>query len=232
MPYFNLPLKLTLIGCTLLTLQSTATAIANKGELLLSNHYEGTLTRHENVEIKDGWQRRISYGEWTAQQDGSVIAVNVPEHGHGPVMTFIAPIRDIIIECEFKLPKKEGPDRHFRIFLDHADYRGHTIQTTANVSSTFRPAGLSLQHLKKSKDGGTLKDIEFGLEDLALRGDTWYKMKLEIFRDRVRTSVNGVTIEGHHSALDVEKSKIGLNPGKAGGSIRNFRAWAAVANDQ
>lgn len=228
MSYFKLPLRLLVIGCTLLSLQSSATAIARKGELLLSNNFEGSLTRHEMVPIKDGWHRRVSYGDWSVQQDGSLIAVNVPEHRHGPVMTFIAPIRDIIIECEFKLPKQEGPDRHFRIFLDHTDFRGHTIQTTANLSSTFRPVGLSLQHLKKSKSGETLQDIEFGLEDLALQGDTWYKMRLEIFRDKVRTTVNGVTIEGHHSALDVEKSKIGLNPGKAGGAIRKLRVWAAI----
>lgn len=232
MRYFILPLKLLIFGLSILNLQGSSEPIARKGALLLSGNFEGSLKRHEAVTVDESWQRRISFGDWSVQEDGSIVAVNVPEHGHGPVITFIKPVRDIIIECEFKLPKEEGPNRHFRIFLDHADYRGHNIQTTANVSSTFRPVGLSLQHLKKSKGGETLKDIEFGLEDLALKGDTWYKMRLEVFGDKVRTTVNGITIEGQHSALNVEKSKIGLNPGIAGGAIRSFRAWAAVANDQ
>ena len=56
-------------------------------------------------------------------------AINVPEHGHGPVLTFIAPIRDIIIECEFMIPKEPINDRHFRIF----------IMKTAFADTTFNP---------------------------------------------------------------------------------------------
>jgi hypothetical protein len=228
MRFEKLPLFRSLAIGLLATAFATAEPLAKKGELILSNNFDGSLDRHEQVNVEEGWFRRISYGDWALQKDGSLIAVNVPEHGHGPVMTFNAPIRDIIIECEFKLPKEEGPDRHFRIFLDNPDYRGHNIQSTANVSSTFRPTGLTLQHLEKDKEGKTVRDVEFGLKPLMLEGDTWYKMTLEIVGSHVRTVVNGITLEGTHPALDVEKSKIGLNPGKAGGALRNFRAWAVA----
>jgi predicted esterase len=205
-----------------------AGALAKKGELILSNPFEGTLEKKELVEIGNGWQRRVSFGEWTLQPDGSLMALNVPEDGHGPVLTYIAPIRDMVIECEFKIPSGPQANRHFRIFLDHQDYRGHTIQSTANVSSGFRPVGLTLQHISKSADDSkkTIQDIEFGPADIELMPDTWYKMRLDVVGDKAWTSVNGVTLFGRNKVLDVEKSKIGLNPGIAGGSIRNFNAWA------
>ena len=203
--------------------------LAEKGELILSNPFEGSLEKKELVEIGNGWQRRISFGEWTLQEDGSLVAKNVPEDGHGPVLTYIAPIGGMVIECEFKIPSEPKANRHFRIFLDHQDYRGHTIQSTANVSSGFRPVGLTLQHISKSADDSkkTIQDIEFGPTDIELKPDTWYKMRLDVVGDKAWTSVNGVTLFGRNKVLDVVKSKIGLNPGIAGGSIRNFNAWSA-----
>ena len=50
-------------------------------------------------------------------------------------------------------------------------------------------------------------------------------MRLEVLGDKVRTTVAGKTLGGQLPGLNVEKSKIGLNPGLAGGSIRNFKAW-------
>lgn len=64
---------------------------------------------------------------------------------------------------------------------------------------------------------------------LDLKPGTWYKMRLEVVGDKARTTVDGITLEGHHPDLRVEKSKIGLNPGLAGGSIRNFKAWKVKA---
>ncbi len=215
----------------LLSVTTLAGPLAKKGTLVLDSPFEGSLVRHEQVDLKGGWTRRISFGDWSLQSDGSLLAVNVPEHGHGPVLTYIAPVTDIIIECEFKLPLEEGPNRHFRIFLDHADYRGHNIQSTANVSSTFRPVGFTLQHLRKDQDAKIEEDVEFGLEPLDLKGGVWYKMRLEVLGGRTRATVAGKTIEGEHSALNVEKSKIGLNPGLAGGSIRNFKAWKVESID-
>lgn len=202
--------------------------LAEKGELILSNPFEGSLKKKELVEIGDGWQRRISFGDWTLQADGSLTAANVPEDGHGPVLTYIAPVKDLVVECEFRIPTEPAADRHFRIFLDHQDYRGHTIQSTANLSSTFRPVGLTLQHISKSNDDSknTIQDIEFGPRDIELKPGIWYKIRLDVVGDKAWTSVNGITLFGQNKVLDVEKSKIGLNPGKAGGSIRNLKIWS------
>jgi len=154
--------------------------------------------------------------------------VNHPEDGHGPVLTLIAPVSDIIIECEFQVPSSLQKDRHFRIFLDHPDYAGHTIQSTANLSSVFRPVGLSLQHISKKRDAQKtiIKDLEFGPKPIELNPNTWYTMRIDIVGDRAWTRVNGIELSGTNLVLDVEKSKIGLNPGMAGGKVRNFRAWA------
>ena len=219
----------TLFVVLLSSLVSFGGPLAKKGKLILDSPFQGKLERHEQVDVGGDWVRRVSAGHWSLQPDGSLLAVNVPEHGHGPVITYIAPVVDIIIECEFMLPVLEGPNRHFRIFLDHADYAGHNIQSTANVSSSFRPVGFTLQHLRKNKDKTAAEDVDFGLEQLDLKGGVWYKMCLEVFDGKARTTVAGKTIEGEHRALKEEKSKIGLNPGLAGGSIRNFKAWEAGA---
>lgn len=213
------------VSMTGLVLFGQAGPLANKGKLILSSPFAGSLEQKELVDVKKGWQRRISFGEWTLQPDGSLTAINIPEDGHGPVLTFLAPIRDVVIECEFTVPAGVVADRHFRIFLDHPDYRGHTIQSTANLSSTFRPVGLTLQHISKGEDKKTIEDIEFGPTDLDIEPGTWYKMRLDLIGDQAWTIVNGVRLSGRNKVLDVEKSKIGLNPGKAGGSIRNFRVW-------
>lgn len=201
-----------------------------KGELILSNPFDGSLKKKELVGIGDGWKRRVSFGDWSVLPDGSVTAKNVPEDGHGPVLTYMAPVRDLIIECEFKIPASPKANRHFRIFLDHADYAGHTIQSTANLSSNFRPVGLTLQHISKTKDGEKrlLKDIEFGPAELSLNPDIWYKMRLDVVGDRAWTLVNGIALYGRNQVIDVEKSKIGLNPGIAGGSVRNFKVWTVA----
>ena len=202
--------------------------LAEKGELILSNPFEGSLEKKKLVAIGKGWERRVSFGNWTLRSDGSVIAENIPADGHGPVLTYIAPVRDLIIECEFKIPAFPEANRHFRIFLDHSDYAGHAIQSTANVSSVFRPVGLTLQHISKTKDAEkrVIKDIEFGPAKLDLNPDTWYTMRFEVVGDKAWTLVNGVSLQGQNRVIDVEKSKIGLNPGIAGGSIRNFKVWS------
>jgi len=199
--------------------------LAKKGELILSNPFNGSLKRHESVDLQNGWTRRISYGIWTQKKDGSMKAINVPEHGHGPVLTFIAPIRDIIIECEFMIPKEPINDRHFRIFIDEDGFRGHNIQSTANISSKFRPVGFTLQHLRKDEQKGIVQDADFGPLELDLKPGKWYKMRLEVVGDQAQTTVDEITLEGQHADINVEKSKIGLNPGLAGGRIRNFKAW-------
>ena len=202
--------------------------LAEKGRLILSNPFEGSLEKKKLVAIGDGWQRRVSFGAWTLRSDGSVTAENVPVDRHGPVLVCIAPVRDLIIECEFKIPASPKANRHFRIFLDHADYSGHAIQSTANISSVFRPFGLTLQHISKTKDAEkrVIKDIEFGPAKLELDPDTWYTMRFEVVGDKAWTLVNGVSLRGQNEVIDVEKSKIGLNPGIAGGSIQNFKVWS------
>ena len=122
----------------------------NKESSSCLDPFEGSLERHETVDLGNGWNRRVSFGIWTLENDGTVTVENVPEHGHGPVLTYIAPIHDLIIECEFQIPETPAQDRHFRIFIDEDGYRGHNIQSTANLSSVFRPVGFTLAAPKKS----------------------------------------------------------------------------------
>ena len=94
------------------------------------------------------------------------------------------------------------------------------------MSSVFRPIGFTLQHLRKDDDKTILTDADFGPLNLELQPDTWYSMRMEVRGDKARATVAGKTIGAQHTHLLVEKSKIGLNPGMAGGRIRNFKVWA------
>ncbi|MCB1122691.1 MAG: hypothetical protein KJT03_14155 [Verrucomicrobiae bacterium] len=200
--------------------------LATKGEPILSNNFGGSLKRGEIVELGQGWQRRVSFGTWTIQPDGSVTAANVPGEGHGPVLTFLKPMKNIIIECEFMIPASPEENRHFRIFLDEEGFRGHNIQSTANVSSVFRPVGFTLQHLRKDENQATVQNVDIGPVDLELKPNTWYTLRLDVLGDQAWTTVAGKTLTMEHPVLRVDKNKIGLNPGIAGGTIRNFKAWA------
>lgn len=50
-------------------------------------------------------------------------------------------------------------------------------------------------------------------------------MKVTLIDDYAKVEIDGKTMtEGRSKHLDVTKNKIGLNPGMAGGWIRNFKA--------
>jgi hypothetical protein len=202
-------------------------ALAQKGRLLLSDDFTKTPADRKVHDFSEGWQRRLSFGNWTVMEKGGVNVVNVPDEGHGPVLTYLGPVKDVIIECEFRLPTKAGPDRHFRIFLDHPDYRGHTIAAWANLATTFQPLGLTLLHNPKTKDKKVLKEVRFGPKAVNLKPGEWHKMRLELVGKRVRVTVGETVVEGEYPALATTKNKIGLNLGKAGGDLRSFRVWEA-----
>jgi hypothetical protein len=213
----------------ILVSDESAAPVIEKGELLLSDDFLSFPEDRKPHDYGDGWQQKITFGEWTPLKGGGVRAVNVPEHGHGPVLTYLGPVGDVIIECEFRLPTEEGPDRHFRIFLDHPDYRGHTIAAWANLSTVFQPLGLTLLHNPKKADKEVLEEVRFGPEAADLAPGKWHTMRLELVGDRARVTVGDTVVEGEYAGLDTTKNKIGLNPGKAGGELRNFRVWEAVA---
>lgn len=202
-------------------------SLAEKGRLLLSDDFTKMPDDRKPHDFAENWQRRLSFGNWTSMPGGACHVEFIPGQGHGPVLTYLGPVQDVIIECEFRLPEKEGPDRHFRIFLDHPDYRGHTIAAWANLSTTFQPFGLSLLHNPKSKDKKVMEEVAFGPKSAVLTAGKWHKVRLELVGERVRVTVGDTVVEGRHPSLKTTKNKIGLNPGKGGGDLRNFRVWEA-----
>ncbi len=196
---------------------------AKRGVPLVEDKFEKAPPQKGWRTLNDGWRMRRSFGSWTAKE-GVLTAVNVPAEGHGPVLAYEGKIRDAIIECEYRLPEKTGERHHFRIFLDHPDYRGHTVCVWANRNTTFRPRGLSVQHISKEKDKTIIADVELGREIMGFPRGQWHKMRIELRGDSVRASVDDHVVAARHQRLDVEKYKIGLNPG-GGGQLRNFKVW-------
>ena len=221
-------LMLHLVVFALLTAAASGGPLATKGELLLSDDFASMPADRKPHKFGLGWKRKISFGAWAALKDGGVQAANIPEQGHGPVLTYLGPVKDVIIECEFRLPAKEGPDRHFRIFLDHPDYRGHNIAAWANLATKFQPLGLTLLHNPKTADKKVMEEVRFGPEAIELTPDVWHRMRLEVVGRNVRVTVGEVVVSGSHPRMATTRNKIGLNPGKAGGTLRNFRMWTAI----
>ncbi len=222
-PFFSLAILLLSLSVV------SAEPLAAKGQLLLSDDFSDPPSEwKEKRTLTGGWEQRLSFGDWKAMKKKGVQASNVPDQGHGPVLTYWGTIDDVIIECEFRLPTEDVPDRHFRIFLDHPDYGGHTIAAWANLSTVFQPLGLTLLHNPKKKDKTVLEEARFGPEAVILTPGTWHKMRLELVADQVRVTVGETTVTARHPSLKTTKHKIGLNPGKAGGDLRNFRVWKAI----
>ncbi|MDZ8119101.1 family 16 glycoside hydrolase [Pontiella agarivorans] len=189
----------------------------------LENAFEGAFEKKVSVKVSGDWKRKVYYGDWSVQADGSMKAVNLPEEGHGPLMTFSAPIDDAVIECEFMLPPGDEPDRHLRVFLACPEYPGHTAGAVANISTKSFPSGLKLYHQRKGKNRKVEEEIEFGTNPMKIPGGTWHVLKLILHGDRIRFMVNGEEVDGRNEVLDIQKDRVSLNFGKAGGHVRNFK---------
>ena len=203
-------------------------AASSKTNLIFEADFSNVPVPKKITQITPYIKRRATFGEWELVGKNTLKATNIPDDGHGPVLYYEMDIDNAVLTCDFKLPEKEGPDRHFRIFLDHPDYRGHTINGWANLSTKFRPTGLTLQHLQKDENKKNLVDIEFGEKSLDLQPGKWHTMQITLIDDYASIEIDGATmIEGRSDHVNTTKHKIGLNPGKAGGHIRNFRITKA-----
>lgn len=199
--------------------------VAEESATILSDDFSLVPVHKETVEVASGVERRTTFGKWGLVAPGTLQASNVLEDKHGPVLAYSIPIDNAVITCEFKLPESPAENRHFRIFLDHPDYRGHAVNATANISSKFRPPGVTLQHLQKDPQAKKfIANIEFDTVEIDLTPSQWHTMKVTLIDDYVKVEVDGKTMtEGRSEHFKVTKNKIGLNSGIAGGWIRNFK---------
>lgn len=221
----NIGIKnVALAACLLVLSISASEGAEDQGGLIFAADFSNAPVPKKMTEIQPGIKRRATFGQWDWVGKNTLKATNIPKDGHGPVLYYEMDVDNAVLICDFKLPEKEGADRHFRIFLDHPDYRGHTVNAVANISSVFRPKGLTLQHLQKDATKKSLVDIEFGEKALDLKPGQWHTMTVTLIDDYAKVDIDGkVMVEGRSDHLNITKKKIGLNPGKAGGEIRNFR---------
>lgn len=199
-----------------------------KGALVVEDQFDGARPTKKWMTFAGKWRRRATFGDWQPLSGGGLRAANIPDDGHGPVLVYEGRFKDLVIECEFRLPAERGPFQHFRVFLNHPDYSGHTIGAWANLSSKFQPVGLTLLHNPKTEDKKVIDEKRFGPAELKLEPDRWYAMRLELFGRHARVTVDGVVVSGSHPGFAVEKNVLGLNPGRGNGDVRNFRVWEAL----
>jgi hypothetical protein len=219
----------TLAGLAFIMTLLAVPCRAGESALIFAADFSKVPEHKKVIEVAPGVKRRTTFGKWELVGPNTLRATNIPEDNHGPVLVYEVPINNAVLTCDFKIPKAPAKNRHFRIFLDHPDYGGHTLNATANISSVFRPVGLTLQHLQKDKKTKKLLvNLEFKTVEVDLKPGQWHTMKVTLIDDYAKVEIDGKTMtEGSSEHLNVTKNKIGLNPGIAGGEIRDFKIMKA-----
>lgn len=140
-------------------------------------------------------------GTWTAK-DGVLRGFESGPRRHGPVKMRKLPLKDAVIECEFRL---EGKAIFAGIIFNGAQERGHIVHLVMG-----RDALRILAHPKKGETTELLKQSD------TLAADEWHRVKIEFKGPTMNATVNGRTITTSNPCIAEEKLTFGLG-GDSGG---------------
>jgi hypothetical protein len=140
-------------------------------------------------------------GTWTAK-DGVLRGFESGPRRHGPVKMRKLPLKDAIIECDFRL---EGKATFAGIIFNGSQERGHIIHFVMGTD-TLR----ILAHPKKGENTELLKQPNI----LAVGG--WHHVKIEFKGETITAMINGKTFTTSHPCIAEEKQTFGLG-GDSGG---------------
>ncbi len=140
-------------------------------------------------------------GTWTAK-DGVLRGFESGPRRHGPVKMRKFPLRDGIVECEFRL---EGKASFAGIIFNGSQERGHIVHLVM-AKDQFR----ILAHPTKGESVELLKQPH----ELAV--GTWHRARIEFKGPEMTATVDGTTISAKHDCIAEEKLTFGLG-GDSGG---------------
>jgi hypothetical protein len=140
-------------------------------------------------------------GTWTAK-DGVLRGFESGPRRHGPVKMRKLPLKDAIIECDFRL---EGKATFAGIIFNGSQERGHIVHLVMGTD-TLR----ILAHPKKGENTELLKQ-----PNIPAVGD-WHHVKIEFKGETITAMIDGKTFTASHPCIAEEKQTFGLG-GDSGG---------------
>lgn len=140
-------------------------------------------------------------GTWTAK-DGVLRGFESGPRRHGPVKMRKLPLKDAVIECDFRL---EGKATFAGIIFNGSQERGHIVHLVMGTD-TLR----ILAHPKKGENVDLLKQPSM----LTVGG--WHYVKIEFKGETIIANIDGKTVTASHPCIAEEKQTFGLG-GDSGG---------------
>ncbi len=140
-------------------------------------------------------------GTWTAK-DGVLRGFESGPRRHGPVKMRRFPIKDAIIECDFRL---EGKATFAGITFNGSQERGHIVHLVM-ATDTLR----ILAHPKMGESVDLLKQPNI------LAVGEWHHVKIEFKGETISATIDGKVVTASHPCIAEEKQTFGLG-GDSGG---------------
>lgn len=141
-------------------------------------------------------------GTWTAK-DGILRGFESGKRRHGPVKMHKLPLKDAMIECEFRLV---GKATFAGIIFNGSQERGHIVHLVMGTDQ--------LRILAHPKKGETARLLETPAK---LVTGEWHRVKLEFKGKTLTANIDGQTITAEHDCIAEEKQTFGLG-GDSGGA--------------
>ena len=141
-------------------------------------------------------------GTWTAK-DGVLRGFESGKRRHGPVTMHKLPLKDAMLECEFRLV---GKATFAGIIFNGSQERGHIVHLVMGTDQ--------LRILAHPKKGETARLLETTAK---LATGEWHQVKLEFKGKTLTATIDGQTITAENDCIAEEKQTFGLG-GDSGGA--------------
>lgn len=176
----------------LVLLLASAAAYAAEPKVILDEKFEGPLSKE--------WFWGL--GTWGAA-DGVLRGFESGPRRHGPVKVRRLPLKDGVLECEFRLIGKAS---FAGVIFNGSQERGHIchlVMTTKELRILAHPKKGETKELAKAPAG--------------LPAEAWRRVRITFKGGKLEAEVDGNSVRAEHPCLAEEKLTFGLG-GESGGS--------------
>jgi hypothetical protein len=158
---------------------------------------------------------RAGKGKWDAV-DGGVKATQVAADMHAATLRRPISFRNGVIEYKFRF---DAGKLHT---LSLNDPKGHVCRVKVT------PTGFVVQKDDHDKKDGPDKAEVLGTCDMTLKPGEWYTITVEFNGAEMLARIGDKAAYGKSTAIDVDKSNVGLTVAGDGVTFKDFRAWTGM----
>jgi len=149
--------------------------------------------------LSDDWFWGL--GTWSAK-DGILRGFESGERRHGPVKLRRFPLKDGMVECEFRI---EGGATFASVPFNGSHERGHLLNVVMSRSQ-FR----IIAHIRKGES------VDLVRVPITLQDQEWHPVRIALKGENITVEFNGGTYSGRHPAIAEQKENFGFG-GDSGG---------------